>query len=60
MYTAISARVENAENFSAAIKKELNKDPAHRVRKLITHVLYPIIKKINSLQPVNAPDDVIE
>ena len=60
MCMLISQMVENADKIVTAVEKKLRKDPPHKVRQLMTNVFYPMLNKINSLQPVAAPDDQIE
>ena len=48
------------QKFFDAVEKELKNDPPHKVRQMMSNLICPMLKKINSLQPVNAQDDVIE
>ena len=60
MFTQITQRVDTANRLFDAVEKELRKDPPHKVRQMMTNLICPMLRKINSLQPVNAPDDVIQ
>ena len=59
LFTQISQRVDTANRLFDAVEKELRKDPRHKVCQMMTNLICPMLRKINSLQPVNAPDDVI-
>ena len=59
LFTQISQRVDTEDRWFEALEKELRKDPTHKVRQIMTNLICPMLRKINSLQPVNAPDDVI-
>ena len=60
LYQRISERVAHADKLLDAVEKELKKPPPHKMRQLMTNVFYPMLKKINSLQPVSDRDDEIE
>ena len=59
LFTQISQRVDTANRLFDAVEKELRKDPPHKVRQIMTNLICPMLRKINTLQPVNDPDDVI-
>ena len=59
LFTQITQRVDTANRLFDAVEKELRKDPPHNVRQMMTNFICPMLRKINSLQPVNDPDDVI-
>ena len=60
LFTQITQRVDSANRLFDAVEKELRKDPPHKERQMMTNLICPMLRKINALQPVNAPDDVIE
>ena len=60
LHQRISERLATADKLFDAVKKELRKPPPHKVRLLMTNVFYPMLKKINSLQPIPAQDDVMK
>ena len=59
LFTQISQRVDTADRWFDAVEKELRKDPPQKVRQIMTNLICPMLRKINSHQPVNDPDDVI-
>ena len=59
LFTQISQRVDTADRWFEAVEKELRKDPPHKVHQIMTNLICPMLRKINSLKPVNALDDVI-
>ena len=60
LFTQITQRVDTAGRLFDAVEKKLKKDPPQKMRHMMTNLICPMLRKINSLQPVNAPDDVIE
>ena len=53
LFTQITQRVDTADRLFDAVEKELKKDPPHKVRQMMTNLICPMLRKINSLQPVN-------
>ena len=60
LHQRISERVAGADKLFDAVEKELRKPPRQKVRLLMTEVFSSLLRKINSLQPVIDPEDVIE
>ena len=60
LHKAISERVDNADRLFDAVEKQLKRPPPHNVRLMMSNYFTPILKKINALQPVPDPDDLIE